>query len=102
MRSAARDPDAYFALNIEFHEALAEAAGNRALTAHYRRVVNELNLYRREAIRRNVDVIPQSTKEHEAIVEAVSKGNADAAARLLFQHVISSRSRLHQNTREAA
>jgi DNA-binding FadR family transcriptional regulator len=65
-------------------------------------VVNELNLYRREAIRRNVDVIPHSTKEHKAIVDAVSKGNADAAARLLFQHVISSRSRLHQNTREAA
>lgn len=102
MRSAGRDPDAYFALNIEFHEALAEAAANQALTAHYRRVVNELNLYRREAIRRNVDVIPRSTKEHEAIVDAVSKGNADAAARLLFQHVISSRSRLQQNTREAA
>ena len=26
-----RDPDAYFPLNIEFHEALAEAAANRAL-----------------------------------------------------------------------
>ena len=57
-----RDPDAYFPLNIEFHEVLAEAAGNRALAAHYRRVVNELNLYRREAITRNVDVIPVSTR----------------------------------------
>jgi phosphonate utilization transcriptional regulator len=102
MRSAARDADAYFLLNVEFHEALAEAAGNQALTAHYRRVVNELNLYRREAIRRNLAVIPLSTKEHEAIVDAVAKRNADAAARLLYQHVISSRSRLQQKTREAA
>ena len=97
-----RDPDAYFPLNIEFHEALAEAAGNRALAAHYRRVVNELNLYRREAIRRNVDIIPVSTKEHAAIVEAVGKGDDELAARLLYQHVIDSRARLHARSREAA
>jgi phosphonate utilization transcriptional regulator len=97
-----RDPDAYFPLNIEFHEALAEAAGNRALATNYRRVVNELNLYRREAITRNVDVIPVSTQEHQAIVEAVAKGNAALAERLLYEHVISSRARLHVKNREAA
>jgi phosphonate utilization transcriptional regulator len=97
-----RDPDAYFPLNIEFHGLLAEAAGNRALAAHYRRVVNELNLYRREAIRRNLDVIPVSTREHEAVVEAVSRGDAALAARLLYDHVINSRSRLHENGRQAA
>jgi phosphonate utilization transcriptional regulator len=97
-----RDPDAYFPLNIEFHEVLAEAAGNRALAAHYRRVVNELNLYRREAIQRNVDVIPVSTEEHAAIVEAVAKGDAARAERLLYAHVINSRSRLHQKDKEAA
>ena len=97
-----RDPDAYFPLNIEFHEVLAEAAGNRALAAHYRRVVNELNLYRREAITRNVDVIPVSTEEHAAIVEAVAKGDAARAERLLYDHVINSRSRLHQKDKEAA
>ena len=97
-----RDPDAYFPLNIEFHEVLAGAAGNRALAAHYRRVVNELNLYRREAIQRNVDVIPVSTEEHAAIVEAVAKGDAARAERLLYEHVINSRSRLHQKDKEAA
>lgn len=97
-----RDPDAYFPLNIEFHEGLAEAAGNRALAAHYRRVVNELSLYRREAITRNVDVIPVSTEEHGAIVEAVAKGDAALAERLLYEHVINSRARLHQKDKEAA
>jgi len=97
-----RDPDAYFPLNIEFHELLAEAAGNRSLAAHYRRVVNELNLYRREAIQRNVDVIPVSTREHEAVVEAITKGDAGRAARLLYDHVINSRSRLHEKDRQAA
>jgi phosphonate utilization transcriptional regulator len=97
-----RDPDAYFPLNIEFHEALAEASGNRALATNYRRVVNELNLYRREAITRNVDVIPVSTQEHEAIVGAVAKGDAALSERLLYEHVINSRARLHQRAREAA
>ena len=97
-----RDPDVYFPLNIEFHELLAEAAANRALAAHYRRVVNELNLYRREAIQRNTDVIPLSTREHEAVVEAIAKGDAERAGRLLYDHVINSRSRLQQKDRKAA
>jgi phosphonate utilization transcriptional regulator len=102
MRAAGRDADAYFPLNLEFHDALAEAAGNRALAANYRRVVNELNLYRREAIVRNVEVIPASTREHEAIVEAVAAGDARRAERLLYEHVIDSRARLHQKDRAAA
>lgn len=104
MRAAGRrrDPDAYFPLNIEFHEVLAEAAANRALAAHYRRVVNELNLYRRAALQRNVDVIPVSTEEHAAIVEAVARGEAAAAEQLLYDHVINSRARLHQEDKQAA
>ncbi len=97
-----RDADAYFPLNLEFHEALAEASGNRALAANYRRVVNELNLYRREAITRNVEVIPISTQEHEAIIDAVVKGDERLAERLLYEHVINSRARLHDLKRAAA
>jgi phosphonate utilization transcriptional regulator len=93
--SRSRDADAYFPLNIEFHEALAEVAGNRALAANYRRVVNELNLYRRETLARNADIIPVSTQEHEAIVDAVAKGDAALAERLLYEHVMNSRARLH-------
>ncbi len=98
MRAAERtlDADEYFPLNLEFHEVMAEAAGNRALTANYRRVVNELNLYRREMLLRDADNITLSTREHEAVVEAVTKGQADVAERLLFDHVIHSRERLHR------
>lgn len=91
-----RDADAYFPLNIEFHETLAEAAGNRALAANYRRVVNELNLYRRETLARNAEIVPVSIHEHEAIVAAVAKGDAAAAERLLYEHVMNSRTRLHR------
>lgn len=91
-----RDADAYFPLNLEFHEVLADAAANRALAANYRRIVNELNLYRRETLTRNVDIIPVSTQDHEAIVDAIAKGDAAAAERLLYDHVINSRARVHQ------
>ena len=90
------DADAYYPLNVEFHELLVEAAGNRALQANYRRIVNELDLYRRETISRSAENIPVSTREHEAIVNAVAKGDEKLAERLLHEHVMTSRERLHK------
>ena len=94
--SRALDAEAYFPLNIEFHAILGEAAGNQALLQNYQRIVNELNLYRREVIARSAESIPASTKDHEAIVNAVAKGDAALAGRLLFEHVINGRERLHR------
>jgi DNA-binding GntR family transcriptional regulator len=92
----ARKAEPYFALNVEFHELLAQAARNTALLTHYRRVVNELDLYRRETIARRVDHIPVSTREHEAIVAAVADRDEALAERLLYDHVLMSRERLHR------
>ena len=94
--SRALDAQAYYPLNIEFHEVLGEAAGNRALLQNYQRIVNELNLYRREVIARSAESIPASTKDHESIVNAVAKGDAALAGRLLFEHVLNGRERLHR------
>jgi len=98
MQAAARsrDPDAYFPLNLEFHDTLAQAAGNAALLANYRRVIRELNLYRRATLARTTDNIPIATRDHEAIVNAVAKGDEKLAERLLYDHVISSRERLNK------
>jgi phosphonate utilization transcriptional regulator len=87
---------AYYPLNVQFHDLLVEAAGNRTLAANYKRVVNELDLYRRETIARSAENIPVSTRDHEAIVNAVAKGDEKLAERLLFEHVITSRERLHK------
>ena len=94
--SRALDPQAYFPLNIEFHAVLGEAAGNHALLQNYQRIVNELNLYRREVIARSAESIPASTKDHESIVNAVAKGDGALAGRLLFEHVLNGRDRLHR------
>ncbi|MCC7483666.1 MAG: FCD domain-containing protein [Burkholderiales bacterium] len=92
----ARDADAYFPLNLEFHDVLAQAARNRSLADYYRRVVNELNLYRRETLTRIAEDIPVSTRDHEAIVTAVAAGDAARAEHLLYEHVIDSRERLRR------
>lgn len=91
----ARDVSAYLPLNIEFHELLADAAGNAALQANYRRVVDELNLFRQAKPARDADHLPASTQGHAAIVETVAAGDGEAAARLLYEHAIASRDRLH-------
>ena len=90
-----RRAEAYFALNLEFHELVARAARNGTLLTHYRRVVNELDLYRRETLTRSSESIPVSTREHEAIVQALAKRDERLAERLLVEHVLHSRERLH-------
>jgi phosphonate utilization transcriptional regulator len=90
-----RRADDYFVLNVEFHDLLARAARNNALLAHYRGVVNQLDLYRRATITRGVENIPLSTQEHEAIVEAVAARDEQRAEALLTDHVLVSRARLH-------
>jgi DNA-binding GntR family transcriptional regulator len=74
---------------------LLRAARNAALATHYRRLVNELDLYRRETLVRGSENIPVSTREHEAIVNAVAKRDERLAERLLVEHVLHSRERLH-------
>lgn len=97
--AARRDLDAYHPLNLQFHDALVEAAGNAKLAATYRRLVNELNLFRRQTLAQE-DSLPISTREHRRIVDAIAGGEAATAARLLHEHVMESRERMHR-TRSA-
>jgi phosphonate utilization transcriptional regulator len=91
----ARDVDAYYPLNVAFHDRLAEISGNRTLAATYRRLVNELHLYRRETLARGANSFPISTREHAEIVEAIACGDAQRAGALLLGHAMESRDRLH-------
>lgn len=91
-----RKAQAFFALNVEFHDLLARAARNGALLANYRGIVNQLDLYRRATISRATDNIAISTRDHEAIVVAVAARDASLAERLMSAHVLHSRQRLHR------
>jgi phosphonate utilization transcriptional regulator len=87
---------AYFPLNVEFHDLLARAARNSALLANYRGIVNQLDLYRRATLSRSTDNISISTRDHEAIVTAVATRDESLAERLMSEHVLQSRQRLHR------
>jgi phosphonate utilization transcriptional regulator len=85
----------YYPLNVRFHDLLAEFTGNRTLLSHYRRLVNELHLYRRETLARGPDSFPISTREHAQIVDALARRDADRAGQLMREHAMESRDRLH-------
>ena len=91
----ARSVDDYYPLNVQFHDRLAEFTGNRTLVAHYRRLVNELHLYRRETLARGPDSFPISTREHSEIVDALARRDPDRAGKLMYEHAMESRDRLH-------
>jgi phosphonate utilization transcriptional regulator len=100
-QAAARgDADAYHLVNLAFHDRLVELAGNAKLLAMYRRLVNELNLYRRAALDA-AGTLPVSVSEHRAIVERIAAGQAAAAGRLLHEHVMGSRDRAHRAREQA-
>jgi len=95
-KAAARsDVDTYLAANVEFHDRLVEMAGNPKLLAIYRRLVNELLLFR-HAVLAQGGALPVSTREHRTIVDRIAAKQAAAAGRALFDHVIASRERLHR------
>jgi phosphonate utilization transcriptional regulator len=97
MQAAARakNVEEYYPLNVLFHDSLAEFTGNRTLLLHYRRLVNELHLYRRETLARGPDSFPISTREHAAIVDALARRDGDRAGTLMYEHAMESRDRLH-------
>jgi DNA-binding GntR family transcriptional regulator len=72
-----------------------DLAGNAKLAQLYRRLVNELNLYRRASLGQ-AGTLPVSVAEHRAIVERIAARQGSAAARLLHDHVMVSRERAHR------
>ena len=91
----ARSVERYYPLNVQFHDMLAQFTGNGTLLNHYRRLVNELHLYRRETLARGPDSFPISTREHAAIVDALARRDGDRAGKLMYDHAMESRERLH-------
>lgn len=97
----AGDADAYHLQNLAFHDTLVSFTGNRKLTVLYRRLINELSLFRRI----NLDdarQLPVSVGEHRAIVKAIASGDAEAAGRAMRQHVLDSKQRTQRNHAPAA
>jgi DNA-binding FadR family transcriptional regulator len=61
----------------------------------YRRLVNELSLYRRKTIERGGAILPTSMREHRKILDAIAARDGALAGRLLYEHAMASRERMH-------
>jgi phosphonate utilization transcriptional regulator len=95
--AAKNDLDTYYEINLAFHDRLVQLTGNAKLLFTYRRLVNELHLYRRTALGQ-AGAVPVSSHQHHDIVEKIAARQAAAAGRALFDHVVGSRERMHQAT----
>ncbi len=92
----AKDAHHYHLLNLRFHDRLVELAGNGKLTAIYRKLIKELSLFRRLNLADGW-LMPVSASEHRAIVKAIASGDADAAGRAMYEHVMESKERTIKN-----
>ncbi len=100
-RAVARDDiDAYHAANLEFHDTLVALTGNRKLLATYRRLVNELHLYRRATLSR-AGALPVSVREHHDILDRIAAGDVAAAGSALHEHALRSRRHMHLSRHDA-
>lgn len=81
-----QDPDAYYAANVSFHEAIYEGSRNGFLARQTRHLRNRLSPYRRLQLHRKGRML-SSNAEHAAMVEAIRAGDEDAAGAVMRQHV---------------
>jgi DNA-binding FadR family transcriptional regulator len=90
MEAAASDPEDYPDADVEFHLALAEAAGNRfllqAMTDIRALLKQDMELGAEAAIRRFGD-LRLSVADHRSLVEAIGARDGEAARRILSKIV---------------
>jgi DNA-binding GntR family transcriptional regulator len=80
------DVDRYFQANTAFHGLFVDRSGNELLEHMYRQLVNQMRQYRMRSfyLRGGLE---RSLSEHSAILEAVERRDAEAAMRLLSEHI---------------
>jgi DNA-binding GntR family transcriptional regulator len=81
----AGDMRAWVVADTDFHRALAEASGNRRLADTAATYWNQVHRLRMITLRMR-EKPTASNRDHQAVVEAILKGDSDTAARLHREH----------------
>lgn len=84
--AAAGDADAYYYLNERFHALIRETSGNAFLAEQAEALHKRLKPYRRLQLRAR-GRLRASLEEHERVLEAMKRGEAERAATLMRGHV---------------
>jgi len=93
--TAKQDIKSYHTLNLQFHDMLVDFAGNARLTESYRLLTKGLLLFRLRGLQDGGGFAVSNT-EHRAVVQAIAARDGVGAGRLLRQHAVESRARMHR------
>ena len=92
--SAAKgDLDAYYPLNLEFHELILKASNNKTLIDEYQRLVKKMHLFRVKGLVQGGG-LAVSNSEHAAMLEALASGDAERAHATHWRHVQRAKDRM--------
>ena len=78
----------YFRLNQRIHELIVAASGNEALQATYRTFTARMRQLRYSANALDGERWGQAMREHEGIIDALRRRDADSLAAILFDHLL--------------
>ena len=97
MTEARRSDDIpkYYIENLSFHDQMAEYCGNTKLALMYRRLMNELHLFRLHTLSRE-GAPRRSEREHLEILKAIKGRDPDSAASACRAHARASRKRMRE------
>lgn len=87
LAAQAPDPDAYYAENRLFHEAIYRASRNSFLAEQAFSLHKRLSSFRRIQLRAR-NRLTNSLAEHEGVLEALRAGDAEQAAARLRAHIL--------------
>ncbi len=93
LAAAERDFDAYYPLNLVFHEAIVDGSGNATLAAQYRAFVKRLTLFRARSLVQGGG-LAVSNREHREMVAAIAARDPVWAQEAHWRHVASAKDRL--------
>jgi DNA-binding GntR family transcriptional regulator len=91
--AANRDFDAYYPLNLAFHEAIVDGSGNATLAAQYRAFVKRLHLFRARSLVQGGG-LAVSNREHREMLSAIIARDPGWAHEAHWRHVASAKDRL--------
>lgn len=83
----AGEADTYYYANQVFHMIIYRESGNSVLVEETKKFHQRLKPFRRVQLQVR-GRMPQSMSEHEQIVEALTNGDAEKAAKVLREHVV--------------
>ncbi len=86
LRDALDDADRFSSLDIGFHDAICEAAGN-FLLAQFMSIINTLGKVSRERTGASRTVRERALRDHRRVVAALRAGDPDAAAAAMEAHL---------------